>query len=304
MKIHPILKRLPTLVVLLWLPNAAVAQSAEAQLLREPYFSEQTAEQREYLVYLPSGHSTRDKWPVMLFLHGDGERGDGRGELDFVLVHGPLYEAWIQKRNLPFVIIAPQLPIYDRGDVPYIKNRKMGDIPRRLLDGTPARPAKFDSGEPMNGSPGEIPDEFSVSGPPSGWDLHADELIRMVDAAVEKYRGDPNRVYITGLSYGGFGAWHLASKYPQRFAAANPIASYAHPDLVGSIAEAGMPVWCFAGGRDPVVPVEYFYAGMNDLEQRSSADIRFTVEEDMGHDVWKRVYAGEDIYNWLLSHSK
>ena len=96
----------------------------------------------------------------------------------------------------------------------------------------------------------------------------------------------------------------MASKYPNRFAAANPIVGYAHPDLIDSIASAGIPVWCFAGGRDRVIPVEHFYAGMNKLEQLSSAEVRFTVEEDMNHDVWTRVYAGEDIYRWMLSHSR
>ena len=143
-----------------------------------------------------------------------------------------------------------------------------------------------------------------LEGPPSGWNLHAAELIGMVDTVIEKYRGDSNRVYLTGLSYGGFGVWWMASRYPERFAAANPIVGFAHPDLIEPIAEAGIPVWCFAGGRDPVVLVEHFYAGMNKLEELSSAEVRFTVEEDMGHDVWSRVYAGEDVYRWLLSHSR
>jgi alpha-beta hydrolase superfamily lysophospholipase len=65
-----------------------------------------------------------------------------------------------------------------------------------------------------------------------------------------------------------------------------------------------MPVWCFAGGRDPVVQVDYFYEGMNKLERLGHPDVRFTVEEDMSHDVWTRVYAGEDIYRWMLSHSR
>ena len=156
----------------------------------------------------------------------------------------------------------------------------------------------------MNGSQGEFPDQAPVEGPPSGWNLHSDELIGMVDTIIEKYRGDSTRVYLTGLSYGGFGVWWMASKYPERFAAINPIVGYAHPDLIDSIAAAGIPVWCHAGGRDRVVPVERFYAGMNKLERLSSAEVRFTVEEDMNHDVWARVYAGEDLYRWFLSYAK
>jgi predicted peptidase len=292
-----------SLAIVLLLQCAALAHS-EPQLIRESYFSEVTGKERDYFVYLPNAFAMRDEWPVLLYLHGDGERGDGKGELEFVLVQGPLYETWIQKRDLPFVIVAPQLPMYDRGEVPYIRSRTAEGIPKRLAEGVPARPDKFPSEQPMNGSHSKFPDRLPIEGPPSGWNLHASELVEMVDSTIEKHRGDPRRVYLTGLSYGGFGVWWMASKYPERFAAANPIVGYAHPELVNSIADAEIPVWCFAGGRDLVVPVAYFYPGMNKLEELSSADVRFTVEEDMNHDVWSRVYAGEDIYRWMLSQSK
>ena len=277
---------------------------AEPDLIRESYFSEVTGAERDYFVYLPAEFSQHSSWPVLLFLHGNGERGDAKRELDFLLAHGPLYEAWIQKRDLPFVIVAPQLPMYEMGEVSYIKNRKFEDIPRRLAEGVPARPPKFPSDEAMNGLQSTFPKEAPVEGPPSGWNLHAEELIEIVDSVIQTYRGDSKRTYLTGLSYGGFGVWWMASHYPERFAAANPIVGYAHPDLIDSIAAAGMPVWCFAGGRDRAVPVEHFYEGMNKLERLSSAEVRFTVEEDMNHDVWARVYAGEDLYRWLLSYSR
>lgn len=292
------------LLLLICLPGVALGDSDDAQLLRETYVSDITKLERDYFVYLPINYPKRQVWPVILFLHGNGERGDGKSELGFVLSHGPLYEAWVQRRDLPFVIIAPQLPMYEMGEVSYIKDRKLEDIPRRLVEGTPTRPRKFASDAPMNGSISKVPDQYGIEGPPSGWPLHAEELIRMVDNVIGKYRGDPNRVYISGLSYGGFGVWYMASKYPERFAAANPIVGYAHPDLVDSIAEHQVPIWCFAGGRDPVIQVEYFYDGMNKLERLGYDDVRFTVEEDMGHDVWTRVYAGEDIYRWMLSHTK
>src|SRR4029079_18163320 len=69
-----------------------------------------------------------------LFLHGNGERGDGKQELDYVLGHGPLYEAWCLKRDLPFVIISPQLPMFGMGEVDYIKNRTRAQIPQRHAD--------------------------------------------------------------------------------------------------------------------------------------------------------------------------
>jgi hypothetical protein len=72
-----------------------------------------------------------------------------------------------------------------------------------------------------------------------------------------------------------------------------------------SLAERRMPVWVFAGGRDPAVWPQLFYPGINSLEelQNREGDVRFTIHVDAGHDAWRRVYAGGDLYNWLLQHS-
>src|SRR5689334_8006862 len=103
--------------------GAATAGVSEPELKRIAYRSARTGKEREYFVYLPRGFRQKDRWPVMLFLHGDGERGDAKAELDYVLIHGPLSEAWFQKRDLPFVIIAPQLDKFSRGQIPYIRDR-------------------------------------------------------------------------------------------------------------------------------------------------------------------------------------
>jgi hypothetical protein len=65
-----------------------------------------------------------------------------------------------------------------------------------------------------------------------------------------------------------------------------------------------MPMWIFAGGRDPVVKVRYFYPLLNELEKLGHPEVRFTIEADMGHDTWIRTYMGKDLYDWFLTHSK
>ncbi|MFY0685926.1 MAG: prolyl oligopeptidase family serine peptidase [Cyclobacteriaceae bacterium] len=278
---------------------------SEPQLLRVSYDSEVTEKERDYFVYLPKGYHEQESWPVMLFLHGNGERGNAKDELDFVLAHGPLYESWIQKRDLPFVIIAPQLPMFSMGEVPYIKNRKKEDLPQRLEEGTPPRPNLFPANRPMDGIPmdttlGGVGPEGWVD----GWFRIENEVMSMVDATLKNYKTDKSRVYITGLSYGGVGTWYLTSTYSDIFAAAVPVVGWGHPELMQSIVDAAIPVWCFAGGRDQAVPVQYFYPGINKLEELGHKDFRFTTEEDMNHDVWRRTYAGEDIYNWMLTYQK
>ena len=78
--------------------DVAAESEFHDQLIRLPYHSAATGAEREYFVWLPADYERLPdkKWPIMLFLHGNGERGDGLAELDYVLKHGPLMEAWIQ----------------------------------------------------------------------------------------------------------------------------------------------------------------------------------------------------------------
>lgn len=276
---------------------------AEEQLLRISYTSKTDQTERDYFVYLPKGYdqNSKKKWPVLMFLHGDGERGNGKDELDYTLIHGPLYEAWIQKRDLPFIIIVPQMHMFGRDTlgISYIDNRSEDWIPKRYKDSIPPRVMASRIEAEMTGSfaSDSIPDQTYLD---NGWNKQEEDLLDMLDRTIEVYHTDEKRVYLSGLSYGGFGTWYLAGKNPKRFAAINPIVGWGHPSLMDSIAKYKVPIWAFAGGRDNVIQVKYFYKGLNKLEKLGHENIRFTNHEDMGHDTWKRVYGGEDIYNWFL----
>lgn len=280
--------------------------STPARLLRRRYFSAATQAEREYFVYLPVGHGDDPvrRWPVMLFLHGGGERGDGLGDLDWVLVHGPLAEAWLQRRDLPFVIISPQLPVFDQTE--QVAMRADHVRPVRLAEGVSPRPVEDRPPKPMVRAIDPEPSLFGVTeawgidGAPGGWQLITDELLAMVDHTVAELAGDLNSVYLTGLSYGGYGTWHLATTYPERWTAVAPICGAGAPARVEALVAAQTPIWIFHGGRDPVVKVEWSYDMAAALEAAGHTDVRLTVHEDLGHNVWGRVYAGEDFYRWLL----
>jgi len=274
------------------------------ELRRIPFTSHHQQEQKNFYLYLPEGFDgdPNKKWPVILFLHGNGERGNGRDDLDWLLKEGPLYEVWIQKRNLPFIIIAPQLPMYGMDSVPYIRDRKISMIPQRLDTGVPARPVEFTSNERIE--PEAMTVIFPKPLPPSGWELEEKDVMDMVETVINDYRGDSRRIYITGLSYGGFGTWYFANKHPKVWAAMAPVVGWGHPDLMDPVAKHKIPLWVFAGGRDQSVELRYFYAGLNKLEELGHPDVRFTIEADMSHDVWRRVYGGDDLYNWFLSKRK
>lgn len=295
----------------LLLPGKPALEQGEhaAKLLRIPYKSKLDNTDRTYFVYLPRGHNGivgDKKYPVLLFLHGNGERGNGKDELDYVITHGPLYEAWIQKRDLPFIIISPQLHMFDmdKRNISYIDKRERSWIPQRLEKGTPPR----NWGDPQTAMmSGVLPSDTFPGGRktlPEGWNLVEDDLLGMLDIVQMYFQGDAQRTYLSGLSYGGFGTWHLAHTHPERFAAIAPVVGWGHPDYMEPIAKAGLPVWAYAGGLDPVVQPRYFYAGLNRLKSLSKAEVRFTIHEDLGHDTWRRVYGGSDLYEWLLSKKR
>ncbi|GJM28428.1 MAG: hypothetical protein DHS20C17_10630 [Cyclobacteriaceae bacterium] len=274
------------------------------KLLRVPFVSSLNSSEKDFFLYLPSGYgddSTR-KWPVLMFLHGDGERGDSKKELGFVLKHGPLYEAWVQKKPLPFIIISPQLPVFGRDTLGlnYLVNRDPDDFPDRLEQGTPSRAQESVMDFPMGGFNNPTLEELKI--PERGWEMVEEDLMTIIRMVLTDYNADHKRFYLTGLSYGGFGTWHMISRYPELFAAASPVVGWGHPDQMEPIATRNLPLWIFSGGRDQVVQKRFFIPGINRLEALGHTNLRYTIHDDMGHDVWKRVYAGDDLYNWLLKH--
>lgn len=284
----------------------ATVSKSEEQLLRISYTSDLDKADREYFVYLPKGYENEPnkEWPILLFLHGNGERGNGKDELDYVMIHGPLYEAWIQKRDLPFVMIVPQLHMMGVDKhTSYIANRTRDQIPVRLKNGVPSRPDYFATQGEMDGViPAEtIPDYTRTS---AGWDHVESDVLKMLDETLKNYRTDKNRVYLSGLSYGGFGTFYIGSRNVERFAAINPVVGWGSPSMMEPIAKAQLPIWVFAAGYDNSVKWGNFYKGLNKLKELGHKEVRFTIHEDLGHDAWKRIYGGEDIYNWLLEHEK
>jgi len=294
-------------------PVAVRAQSPEPQLLRPSYRSEATGEERRYLLYLPAGYEEADEaWPVIFFLHGGGERGNGLSDLDYVLLHGPIHEAWMRKRDLPFIIVAPQLPLFGRESLAArgtaVPVRPDGDpSPRRPH--WRARDDAFRADRPIaRQSSDEFPGEFAEypadDDPPEGW-MHVEaDLLHILDEVLGAYRADRDRVYLTGLSYGGFGTFDLAAAHPDYWAAIVPIVGTGNLSDAERLARDGIPTWLIGSGTDPVVKPHWLYRMAAELERAGHPELLFTVHEDMSHDAWIRAYGGEDLYAWLLAHRR
>ncbi len=294
-------------VALLAIASAAVTQMhaqdvSASQLLRKRYLSETTGKIRDYYVFLPKGYESQpDKsWPTLLFLHGAGERGNGLSDLEKVLVHGPLMEAWIQGRDLPMIIIAPQAVFPDGRDntqkvaAGFTEKREAGaKPPTRMEAAFEAAPIPEDWG-PLR--------ERAGNTVVNAWFQMEKEMEFMLRTTATDYRVDRRRVYLSGLSMGGFGTFAVGAKYPNVFAAIAPICGGGDPASVEALAASQRPMWVFHGGRDRVVAPSESLRMVNALLEKGHRNLRFTVHEELGHNVWTRVYNSDDFYRWLLSH--
>ena len=129
------------------------------------------------------------------------------------------------------------------------------------------------------------------------------DLIALLESVIDNYQVDKDRIYITGLSMGGYGTWSLLSERPDLFAAAVPICGGGIPglDIPSSIKD--VPIWVFHGGKDKVVPSNESEKMVRAIEE-IGGNIKYTLYPDANHDSWTKTYENDNLYEWLLSHSK
>jgi predicted peptidase len=194
-----------------------------------------------YLLYIPKDYHNPDKYPLVLFLHGSGERGNN---LEKVKTHGPprLVE---EGKEFPFILVSPQCQRNERWDIEQLSI---------LLD--------------------EIENQLSI---------------------------DKDRIYVTGLSMGGYGTWKMAQSFPDRFAAIIPICGGG--DFSNACIIKHIPVWAFHGSEDKVVSVQESER-MVDALKACNGLVWFTIYPDAGHDSWTMTYNNPDIYEWMLKQTR
>ena len=128
-----------------------------------------------------------------------------------------------------------------------------------------------------------------------------DVLTNLLDDIVARYDVDTDRIYLTGLSMGGYGTWALASKYPDRFAAIVPICGGGKRFMAHRIKD--MPVWAFHGAKDSVVPLRESEEMVEAINARGG-NAKLTIYPDAGHDSWTKSYENPELYDWLLEHRR
>ncbi len=205
-----------------------------------------------FLLYLPEGYQDKreSKWPLMLFLHGAGERGDN---LNRVKVHGPpkMVE---QGQEFPFIIVSPQCP----------KNQRWDDAMLTVL----------------------------------------------LDHICKEYRVDTSRLYLTGLSMGGYGSWSLGMALCDRLAAIAPICGGgSFIDVYNASGAKGkalrsLGVWAFHGAKDTVVPISESEKMVEALRKFGHPAPKLTIYPDARHDSWTKTYDNPELYQWFLKYQR
>lgn len=131
---------------------------------------------------------------------------------------------------------------------------------------------------------------------------HALALKGLLDQVLARYNVDRRRVYLTGLSLGGYGAWDLAIRYPHYFAAVAPVCGGGIAHSVGSM--RAVPTWVFHGQKDDAVP-EQESARMVAALQEAGGDVRYTMLPEGGHiDAWVHAYDKAGLFAWFLQQSR
>ena len=203
----------------------------------------------DYLLFLPEGYGAEatKRWPLILFLHGAGERGDN---IWLVAKHGvPKIDT--QQTSFPFIVAAPQCP------------------PKKIWSN--------------------------------------DLLLALLDEVETKYAVDTQRVYLTGLSMGGYGTWSLGLSRPERFAAIAPICGGGElitPLLANKSDLVRLPVWAFHGAKDPTVPLAESERMVNYMKMIGGKEVKLTVYPEAKHDSWTQTYANPELFTWFLQHSR
>lgn len=256
---------MPRLHLLVYLPLLLALSACSSPKNSNPMKPGQTAQKfsierkqvlaADYLLFLPDGYGadTTKRWPLILFLHGAGERGTN---LSLVAKHGPPKIDTTQT-NFPFIVVSPQCPA------------------------------------------GKI------------WSN--DLLLALLDEVETKYAVDTRRVYLTGLSMGGFGTWSLGLCHPEKFAAIAPICGGSETiriilarnyDAATLAQMKSLGIWAFHGTKDTSVMQEESERMVALLKKVGCENVKLTIYPEAGHDSWTQTYANPELFAWLLQHSR
>jgi predicted peptidase len=235
----------------------AMAQEKAASLFDRLLFTSQN-DTLPYRLLKPVSPGSKESYPLVIFLHGAGERGNDN---EVQLIHiKDIFLNEVNRGKYPCYVLAPQCPKKEK----WANYDFVGDQVK--LAETPSNPMKM--------------------------------LISLIDKLSKEYSIDQSKIYITGLSMGGFGTWDLIARYPNKFAAAIPICGGGDPRTAPAIKH--IPLWAFHGSKDSVVPPLGSRRMIQALQQAGGFP-GYTEYPDVEHNSWVYAYKEPHLIHWMFS---
>jgi len=213
-----------------------------------------------YTLVVPDPLDSKNEYPLIICLHGAGERGTDNS--DQTLRAFRVFSSAKVQDHYPAFVLVPQCP----------QKEQWVDVPWR--DGS-----------------------YDLSRTPCSDELQM--VLEILDTVRGEYNIDSSRIYIAGLSMGGFGTWDLILRNPGMFAAAIPICGGGDPGEAALL--RGLPIWIFHGGADPTVPVQGSREMCEALKKAGNNTVRYTEYPGVGHGSWNNALAEEELVPWLFS---
>jgi predicted peptidase len=215
-----------------------------------------------YRLLGPKSITPGTRYPLVIFLHGAGERGnDNLSQLKY-------FPTWMAEQSArqahPCFVLAPQCR----------DEQKWVDVDWSKIESTPQ-------------SPTPTVDMLAV--------------IAALEDTLQREPIDPARIYLTGLSMGGYGSWDLAARMPDRFAAVLPICGGGDEATAAKIKD--LPIWCFHGDSDTAVSVERSRTMIEALRAAGGAP-KYSELAGVGHDSWTPAYRDPDVLAWIFAQKK
>ena len=234
------------------------------------YFKAMTFSSKEYArglpyrIFVPAGYDEKQHYPLILYLHGGGGRGnDNTQQLDV----GPISLAKKSSvSDTPFIVLAPQCP-----------------SSRKWMDKYVAAPPY------LNHNQDKYPESDIVKA-----------IIKLIEHTSRTYSVDKRRLYISGFSMGATGVWDIITRHPDMFAAAVILSGENDPSKGYKLVD--MPIWAFHGQLDGIAPVENTRKMIDSIRANQGKKIKYTEYPDSGHGINEQVYRNEPIVEWLLTH--
>ena len=243
--------------------SVSAVRPDEARTIKQVYVNEELdGYEIPYVLYLPANYDTSKSYPVLLLLHGAGERGNDN---DLQLFHGvdELYETR-QALMDECIFLVPQCPTDE------------------LWVNWP-----WENG---NYALDEIPESKALS-----------TVMKILDGVCSNYAADTNRVYIMGISMGGFGTWDALVRHESTFAAGVPLCGGGDPSKADILKE--IPIWCVHGTVDSAVPFAGTEEMYNTIKAAGGDRITFEPMEGMNHNIWDYATTNGALIDWLFAQN-